>query len=84
MGEKLEVPDQLDLFLLAEKAAAQEHKPRIFLTCGWQDPLFDMSDNLARKLAELPLDASFKSWDGDHDWDFWDQSLAMALELFFQ
>lgn len=82
LGEKLEVPDNADLFMLAETAAEKKALPRILTTCGRQDLLLDMNDRFAAHLQALGYDSAYESWEGDHEWPFWDKSLKMALDLF--
>lgn len=73
-----------DLFLLSEKAAKQKKTlPRLFLTCGEQDPLFVMNQAFRDHLFALDIPFEFRCWQGAHSWDFWDESLRQAIGFFF-
>ncbi len=81
LGPETHLPDEYNLFRLAEKAAAlpKEQRPRLFCTCGQQDPLFEIYQQncrFAKHVQTLPLDFQFQTWDGVHEWNFWDRSLA--------
>lgn len=79
-GELEKLPEQ-ELSFLLEKRRPEELPP-FFLTCGQQDSLFPENCRFAGKLAEAGAEAEFHQWPGDHTWDFWDASLAMAMERF--
>lgn len=73
-----------DLFLLSKKAAEQKKTlPPLFLTCGEQDCLFEMNEAFKNHLSELDIPFEFRSWQGIHSWDFWDESLRQAISFFF-
>ncbi|MDL2252569.1 hypothetical protein LJC49_00650 [Ruminococcaceae bacterium OttesenSCG-928-I18] len=81
VGTEFVLPERYDVFRLAEKVSKMPKKeqPRIFCTCGRQDGSTRMYlQNLAFKehAAKLPLDYTFREWDGVHEWNFWDRSLA--------
>ncbi|MDR1531099.1 MAG: hypothetical protein LBS62_02760 [Clostridiales bacterium] len=82
-GEQLVLPADADVFTLAERAARLEpdQRPRLWLSCGRQDTdvdfsLYGQNKKLASHLTGLGLDFEFKEWDGVHEWNFWDRSLA--------
>jgi len=81
LGPGLTVPDEQDLICLAKKAA-KGSPPRVLMTCGEQDYLYDMNRRVCEELAAILPDYTFKSWQGAHEWDFWDKSICLALDFF--
>lgn len=81
-GDELAMPESADLMKLVQQAAAlpKEQRPRIFQTCGLQDndemQILTQNQNFNKVAAALPLDYTFKTWNGVHEWNFWDRSLA--------
>jgi putative lysine transport system ATP-binding protein len=81
-GEGRQTPPDADLFSLAQRVAAlpAEQRPRIFASCGLQDnDLFDVlgqNRRFASHARALPLDFHYLEWEGVHEWNFWDRSLA--------
>lgn len=81
LGPERKLPDEYNIFRLAERVAAlpEAERPRIFCTCGAQDDFFEINKQnrrLARHLESLGLDCLCQKWDGVHEWNFWDRSLA--------
>lgn len=82
LGEALGVPDGVNLMHLAKGVSAlpAAEQPRILCTCGRQDNdemMIHIQNQNFRACAEaLPLDYTYKEWDGVHEWNFWDRSLA--------
>ena len=81
-GPELTVPEDCDLFRLLEKGNPKA-LPRFFMTCGEQDGLYAENCRLASALTAAGADSAFRHFPGDHTWDLWDKSLAMAMEYFF-
>ncbi len=84
-GPELDMPEACDLMALARKAAAlpQAERPRIYCTCGAQDAdekqILTQNHRFARLVESLPLDFCYEEWDGIHEWNFWDRSLAQFI-----
>ena len=89
-GEELEVPDDKNLFRLAEKVAAlpKEEQPMIFSCCGRQDDLFFLHDQnirLKNHMEKLGFrEYVYKEWDGIHEYAFWDRALVHAISFFLK
>lgn len=83
-GNDLRVRPENDLRLLADKVCGRprELRPRVFMTCGQQDFLYDINLDIKAYFETLPLDFTFREWPGEHVWTFWDRSVQMALEFF--
>lgn len=81
-GESLALPPQADLMALAKNISAlpAKQQPRLFVTCGEQDndeaQILTQNQNFYNNVSSLPLDLTFKTWPGVHEWNFWDRSLA--------
>jgi putative lysine transport system ATP-binding protein len=81
-GDDLFIPEDADLFKLAPKAAADPlaRQLRVFITCGKQDNLahqvYSQNQSFLSAVQGLPLDITYREWDGAHEWDFFDRSLA--------
>ena len=72
LGLKHRVDKKQDLFYLAEKGQVL---PRIYLSCGEQDHLWDDNLRFDAHLSRLNIQHRFDHREGGHDWRFWDQSL---------
>ena len=84
-GENASLPEQADLFSLAEKVAQlpKEQQPRIYCTVGKQDQgipqIYTQNQNFRKAAEALPLEYTYEEWDGVHEWNFWDRSLAQFI-----
>lgn len=47
--------------------------PQLYLACGEQDFLLDANRQLDLELTALGIGHTFRTSEGAHDWDFWDQ-----------
>ncbi len=57
---------------------------KILLSCGWDDPFFDMNKKLAQKADSLAIDATFISHPGGHNYEYWNKALPYHLFFFKQ
>lgn len=78
-GEEKHIPVQRDLYRLAEQCAANGKCPDIYMACGLQDELCGENVKLDRHLTQLGIAHTFETWDGAHDWDFWDVAMKKFL-----
>lgn len=83
LGLDLKVLDKDNLFKLSEKCNESTIKPRVLMTCGTSDMLYNQNILLKNHLNKLNFEYEFLEWEGDHTWDFWDKSIKIALEYFF-
>lgn len=79
-GGENAVPDDDDLFKLAEKYAHNGHKPRIYLGAGLEDSLYSESVAIKEKLVSLGYDVTYRESHGGHTWEFWDEYIVYVLE----
>ncbi|MDR1617764.1 MAG: esterase family protein [Treponema sp.] len=82
LGESLTLPGEADLLKLVAKEAERSRSlgQRVFVTCGKQDELshrvYTQNQNFLKAAKNTPLDFTYREWDGLHEWQFWDRSLA--------
>ena len=65
--------------LAADLVYCDRPRPRVFMSCGNQDPLAEPNRVLAQRLRDTGLDVTYHGLDGGHDWDFWNTALQEAL-----
>lgn len=82
-GPNLEYNDDDVLLKLAEKAGIRNVKPKIYMTIGKQDFLYEPNQDFSREMEELGFDFAYETWDGGHDWNFWNESLKKAMERYY-
>jgi putative lysine transport system ATP-binding protein len=82
LGDDLFLPAGANLLTISPETAERSRAlgQRIFITCGKQDePLYHVytQNQKFREAAHgTPLDITYREWDGGHEWQFWDRSLA--------
>ncbi len=84
LGPEFKFREDLELSILAKKVSTlkEGEKPKILCTCGTEDYLYKTNVMFKDYMKTLPLDFTFMQWTGTHDWDFWDRSLAIAIDFF--
>lgn len=82
-GDGAPVPDDDELFTLAEKHADDPCRPRLFMVVGTEDMLYDENLRFRDKLNSLAYDLTYIEAPGIHNWDFWDEHIQNALEWMF-
>ena len=55
-------------------------KPGIYLACGRQDDLFFSSELFHKLLTKAGFDHHYVADEGNHDWDYWDHHIRLALD----
>lgn len=82
-GEGAEIPDEDDLFYLAEKTNANSLKPRIYMGVGTEDFMYKDNVALKEKFHSLDYDFTYRESAGTHSWVFWDEYIQYVLEWMF-
>lgn len=84
-GPELRLREEDDLLKLAAKAEGKG-LPRFYMACGAQDELSLCPDNLRLSdlLKDRGADVTFESWDGQHNWDFWDPAAKKGMAHIFK
>lgn len=83
-GEEILIPDEDDLFFLAEMTEKNANKPRIYMTVGTEDFMYDDNVMLKEKFESLDLDYTYREAKGEHCWDFWDVEIQGVLKWMFE
>lgn len=82
-GEELNIPDEEDLFFLAEKTNSNPLKPKIFMGVGTEDSLYDSNIRLKERFEQLDYDFTYRESSGTHSWAFWDEYIQYVLKWMF-
>jgi S-formylglutathione hydrolase FrmB len=82
-GPNLECSEDDELIKLARKASQKTIKPKIYMTIGHQDFLYEPNEAFSKEMKTLPLHFTYETWEGGHDWRFWDKSLKSALDKYY-
>ena len=81
MGPDGKVPPEMSLHALLQKRKGSQ-LPKFFITCGEQDALYAESVRFADSLKKKGAAVRFEHWEGNHQWEVWDRSVRMAMEVF--
>lgn len=69
-----------DIIALFEKGKAAGRLPRLYQSCGTEDFLFRMNQNVNEKLTELGAEIDYFEIPGyAHEWDLWDLEIKNVL-----
>lgn len=71
-----------DLFFLLKQLETSQHTPRLYITCGEDDFLFQNNVHFVEALSKTPIPYQFKPAPGVHDWNFWDAQIQSAIKFF--
>lgn len=82
-GENGPVPDEDNLYYLAETRRDNPNKPEIFMGCGTEDFLYKENTAFRDKLNSLGYDLCYKESPGVHCWEFWDEYIQYVLKWMF-
>jgi len=82
-GEKLSYSPENDILALARAAvASKKNLPDVLLTCGTADFLCYINHDYQQKLQEIGINSRLITWQGGHDWKFWDESVRDYIDFF--
>lgn len=79
-GEELNIPNEEDLFKLAESNNKNPNKPRIYMGCGTGDFMYTENIKLKEKFETLDYDYTYRESEGVHSWAFWDEYIQYVLK----
>jgi len=83
LGTEKVLPENGNLFTLAENLAHKVEKPRVLITCGTEDTaLIEGNRAFSAYLEKLPFPHAYKEWAGLHDWNFWEECLPVMFNYF--
>ena len=83
-GDDLNIPDDDDLFYLAEKTNSVSEKPRVYMGIGTEDFMYDANVRLKEKFDQLNYDFTYRESAGGHGWTFWDEYIQYVLKWMFE
>ncbi len=75
-----EIPKSADLFSLAVEHNCDEIKPRLYMTVGTNDFMYDDNVRLSNEFKKLNYDYKYVETTGGHSWELWDNTVQSALE----
>ncbi len=78
-----EIPDGADLYKLAEMHEQDEVKPRLYMTIGKGDFMYEDGIAFDKYMQGKDYDYTFVETEGTHCWDVWDVTVQAALEWIF-
>jgi esterase len=73
------VPDSENLFRLYETPG---QKPAIYMACGDEDYLLEDNIRFHKHLDSLGVTHTYEQWEGNHNWNFWQQAVGKAIDFF--
>ncbi len=73
---------EVDTYYLMQKNAKAAHKPRLYISCGTKDFLYDAHRKFVPALLENGWDVTrYDEPDPTHEWRFWDQEISKFIEF---
>ncbi|MBQ4090858.1 MAG: esterase family protein [Clostridia bacterium] len=82
-GEGQPIPDEDDLFFLADRCAQNVARPRLFMAVGTEDGLYGENVRLRDRLCSLGYELEYIEEHGTHNWEFWDKHIQNVLKWMF-
>lgn len=83
-GENGSLPDEDNLYFLAEKTAKHKNRPGLFMAVGTDDFLYAENTAFRDRLRELGYDLTYMEGPGNHSWEFWDEYIQYVLKWMFE
>ena len=78
------IPDDEDLFYLAQKLNSSPIKPKIYQWCGYDDFMYEDNVRLKETFENLDYDYTYIEEKGSHEWGFWDKHIQNVLKWMFK
>lgn len=67
------------LFLAKEKKESGKPLPKLYMWCGTEDFIYELSTSAHKKLDALGYDLVYEESAGDHQWKYWDEKIQTVL-----
>lgn len=83
-GPDLTCNDDDELLKLVKKASDLSNQPKLYMAIGNHDFLYEPNLDFSKKLKKLPLEYKFETWDGEHNWHFWNECLKRTLDTYYR
>ncbi len=74
------IPDHADLFKLADAHEHDAVKPRLYVTTGTGDFMYDDIVRLDKHMQTKDYDYTYVETDGLHCWELWDETVQTSIE----
>ncbi len=68
------------LFLAEEKKKNGKALPKLYMWCGTEDSLYQLTASAHKKLDELGFDLTYEESQGGHQWKYWDEKIQTILQ----
>ena len=76
---------EADNMFLMKKNAAAERKPRLYVSCGTADFLYDQHERFVPALKENGWDVThYEKPDATHEWGFWDEQIQAFIRFIYE
>lgn len=82
LGPELKLRDEDNLDYLIRHFPKDAPKPKLYLSCGTEDGLYNANIRARDLLKAEGFDLMWEEWAGVHDWKFWDVAAERAMRLF--
>ncbi len=69
-------------YIAAENIKSGKVNPKVFMACGKDDDLLPANQDMYDDLKKKGLDISLTIDEGNHEWNFWDKYLKIAIDTF--
>ena len=78
--DTLDTNEKNPYVLMKKYAEYKADLPKIMITCGTSDPLFQNNQNLSDYMNELGIEHEFIPAEGGHNFDFWREAITKILD----
>ncbi|MDM8162109.1 alpha/beta hydrolase family protein [Labilibaculum sp. K2S] len=82
-GEDIQWNSKDDVIELARRLSKKTNKPRIYLSCGKDDFLLNDNRRYYKILKDLDYDIEFNELEGNHNWQYFNETLEHSLKYCF-
>ena len=79
-GKEEKIPDEENLFVLAEQFKDRENTPRIYMGVGFGDFMYQENLLLKSTFENCGYDFTYRESEGTHNWQFWDEYIQYVLK----
>ena len=81
-GDLSKVRDSINdpMYLASELVKSGKPLPKLYMWCGTEDFIYDLSVSAHKKLDELGFDLTYEESEGDHQWKYWDEKIQTVLK----
>ena len=84
-GDLRSVRDSVNdpMYLAKQLVESGKPLPKLYMWCGTEDFIYDLSVSAHKKLDELGFDLTYEESAGDHQWKYWDEKIQTVLKWLF-